>query len=87
MTTRPDHRFCSWGMYAFSDTLREIWSALFTEMKPALARTFQLSRQLRFDCDAATLNHPSLLIGQTCGYPLIKSYRDTLQPLCVPYST
>ena len=59
-------------MYVFSDALRETWSTLFAAMKPALASAFGLDGQLRFDCDVATLNHPDLLIGQTCGYPLVK---------------
>ncbi len=76
--------FCSWGMYAFTDSLRDAWTALFDTVSPGLARCGKLDNELRFDADDATLRHPDLLIGQTCGYPLVKFYRDSLLPIFVP---
>lgn len=80
--------FCSWGMYAFTDDLRAAWTALYRAMLAGLETHLPgdvlLDSTLQFGTDKATLNAPELLIGQTCGYPLVTLYADALQPLCVP---
>ena len=77
-------RFCSWGMYAFDESLQSAWQALFNAFRERVTERFALKKTLRFDTDETTLRDRDLLIGQTCGYPLIRFYKDNLVPLCAP---
>ena len=45
---------------------------------------FELDRLLKFETGQTVLNDPALWFGQTCGYPLMTSLRDTLTPISVP---
>lgn len=74
------NKFITCGMYAFTDPLRNAWRALFDEY-------LKISKQqgvIRFDSDFTTLRDPNLLIGHTCGYPLMRFLSDDLVPVCVP---
>ena len=81
----PQNRlFVACGMYAFTDDLRDAWQQLFGHFFHLVNPTFELDRLLKFETGQAVLNDPSLWFGQTCGYPLITSLRDTLTPISVP---
>jgi len=81
---RQNRLFVTCGMYAFTDDLRDAWQQLFGHFFHLVNPTFELDRLLKFETGQAVLNDPSLWFGQTCGYPLITSLRDTLTPISVP---
>ena len=51
-------------------------------VKPKLEQLFNPYAPI--ETGQAVLNDPSLWFGQTCGYPLMTSLRDTLTPISVP---
>ena len=70
-------------MYAISDPLRDSWSALYDALSPALEQRFGATNQLKFETSDDVLSSEQLLLGQTCGYPLVTRYRSILQPVSV----
>ena len=76
--------FVACGMYAFTDELRNAWQKLFEHFFKLAKPTFEVDRLLNFETGHAVLNNPSLWFGQTCGYPLVTAFRDTLTPISVP---
>ena len=80
--------FISCGMYAFNDDLKLAWRALFDLFHGLVDDNNDiddiLDSKLRFDTDAMTLRDDYLFMGHTCGYPLMKSLKDKLSPICMP---
>lgn len=76
--------FIACGMYALSPTLKQAWQQLFDRFIPLLDAEFGIAPEIVFDADEALLRDPRLLIGHTCGYPLMTRLRDALTPFCVP---
>ena len=76
--------FVACGMYAFTEELRKAWQQLFEHFFSLTNTTFAVDRLLKFDTGQAILKDTSLWFGHTCGYPLMRSLRDTLTPICVP---
>ncbi|MEM7294001.1 MAG: PhnD/SsuA/transferrin family substrate-binding protein [Pseudomonadota bacterium] len=76
--------FCSWGMYAVSPALREAWQRLHEEFLTHLRISDRADSSLRFETGADALLDPALLLGHTCGYPLVTAFSDTHTPICVP---
>ncbi len=73
-------------MYAITDELRIAWRALHEKLVPELKKIQGGEiAPLRFNTDNKTLSDPHLLIGQTCGYPLVTQYSELLTPVCVPH--
>ena len=92
MTSTNDFRrvtspFISCGMYAFTDDLKLAWRALFDLFHDLADENNDiddiLDSKLRFDTDTTTLRDDYLFMGHTCGYPLMKSLKDKLSPICV----
>ncbi len=77
-------RFIACGMYAPNDDIRNAWQALFDLFYPLLDLGSGLTRQLVFASDESVLRADNLIIGHTCGYPLMTRLRDALQPFCLP---
>ncbi len=75
-----NRKFITCGMYAFTDPLRSAWQALFDDF----LKIYNQKGAIRFDSDFTTLRDPDLLIGHTCGYPLMRFLSDDLVPVCVP---
>lgn len=73
-------RFITCGMYAFTDPLKNAWQTLFDEY----LKISNHKGAILFDSDFTTLRDPNLLIGHTCGYPLLRFLSDDLVPICVP---
>ena len=71
-------------MYAFTTEQQAAWRWLYARLKKALNPQMDLAASLRFETDAATLHHRRLLLGHTCGYPLVTTHQHLLRPLCVP---
>lgn len=80
----PCKPFISCGMYAFTDSLRSAWQALFDEFLAIHESPLEVESKIRFDVDFDQLRNPNLLLGHTCGYPLMRFLRDDCQPFCVP---
>ena len=82
---KPYHNaFCSWGMYALNAELQAYWQALHDAIAPALTHYCDKLEPLRFETDEAMLNNPELILGQTCGFPLVTQYSELLTPVCTP---
>ena len=77
-------RFIACGMYAPNPDTRSAWQAVFDQFMPLIDGDIDLRQQLVFDADEAVLRDRDLLIGHTCGYPLMTRLQDALTPLCVP---
>ena len=77
-------RFIACGMYAPNQDTRNAWQAVFDETIPLIDEDINLRSQLVFDGNEAVLRDRDLLIGHTCGYPLMTRLHDALTPLCVP---
>ncbi len=71
-------------MYAFSDELRAAWQNLFTHFIDALDTPAPIAPRLVFDSSDAVLRNPGLLLGHTCGYPLMTRYVGLLEPVAAP---
>ena len=71
-------------MYAFTDPLGAAWQTLFEEFLKISKQKETVQGTIRFDTDFTTLRSPDLLLGHTCGYPLMRFLHDDLAPLCVP---
>ncbi|NND01109.1 MAG: PhnD/SsuA/transferrin family substrate-binding protein [Gammaproteobacteria bacterium] len=79
------------GMYAFTADLKIAWRALFAQLrKQALVSGIaagslpeRFDGNLKFDTDDGAYQAPAMLLGHTCGYPFIKKWRKTHQPVCV----
>jgi len=76
--------FVACGMYAFNDELRCAWQQLFAHFFDLVNPAFEISRKLNFDTALSLLSDPALWFGQTCGYPLMTSLRNTMTPISVP---
>lgn len=70
-------------MYAISDELRESWQALSATITPELEALYGEIEPLKFATSDEILKNPQLLIGQTCGFPLVTRYNTILKPVCV----
>lgn len=78
------NKFITCGMYAFTDPLRNAWQALFDEFLKIYKQEEYVQSTIRFDSEFSGLRDPDLMIGYTCGYPLMRFLRDDLVPICVP---
>ncbi len=56
---------------------------MFRNLHEYLPAPFNTPVTLRFDCKDAALQSPDLLLGHTCGYPLITKLVRTHKPVCV----
>jgi len=70
-------------MYAFTEELRIAWQKLF-DCYSSEFDSFAVNKKLIFESGTAILRDPLLFIGHTCGYPLMRNFRDDLTPVCVP---
>ncbi len=84
VTDPAKDKFIACGMYAFSDELRAAWQALFTHFIANLDTPAPIAPDLVFDGGEATLRDPALLLGHTCGYPLMTRYAGALEPVAAP---
>ncbi len=71
-------------MYAFNGELRAAWQSLFTRFIEILGSPEPVAPGLVFDGDETTLRDPALLLGHTCGYPLMTRYAGLLEPVAAP---
>ncbi len=71
-------------MYAFSDELRAAWQTLFTHFIEILESPVPIAPGLAFDASESVLRDPALLLGHTCGYPLMTRYAGVLEPVAAP---
>ena len=77
-------KFITCGMYSFTDDLRRAWQSLFDEFLKCYSTNRGIEARIRLETDLAVLRDPQLLIGHTCGYPLMRFLLDDLMPVCVP---
>ncbi|MFV2031071.1 MAG: phosphate/phosphite/phosphonate ABC transporter substrate-binding protein [Gammaproteobacteria bacterium] len=77
-------RFIACGMYAFTDDLRSAWQSLFDLFFQNFEAPCPVDPVLRFESGEKLIRDPQLLIGQTCGYPLVSQLSDVVTPVCVP---
>ncbi len=77
-------RFVACGMYAFCDELRQAWQALFDGFYQALPEIAAAAPGIVFESGDEILRKPGLLLGQTCGYPLVSRLHRYVYPVCVP---
>ncbi len=77
-------QFIACGMYAFTDPQRRAWQAFFDEFLNIIELRDAVESTIRFEADFDLLRSPGLLLGHTCGYPLMHYLRDHCQPVCVP---
>ena len=84
VTDPAKDKFIACGMYAFSDELRAAWQSLFSRFIEALDGPARISPELVFDAGEPTLRDPALLLGHTCGYPLMTQYAGALEPVAAP---
>ncbi len=74
------------GMYAFSRRLQDSWRALFDQLPPFLPECFGMAGPgvtVEFRHDEAAYREPSLLLGHTCGYPYLNTWRESHRPVAV----
>jgi len=76
-------RFIACGMYAFTEELGIAWQKLF-DCYSSEFESFTIDKKLIFESGTEILRDPLLFIGHTCGYPLMRKFRDDLTPVCVP---
>jgi ABC-type phosphate/phosphonate transport system substrate-binding protein len=76
-------KFIACGMYAFTDELQVAWRELF-KLFIEQGGFEKTSKELSFETSEAILRDPGLLIGHTCGYPLMTLLADAVTPICVP---
>ena len=62
---------------------QDAWTGLFRNLHEYLPAPFNIPVTLRFDGGDAALKSPDLLLGHTCGYPLITKLYRTHEPVCV----
>ena len=79
-----DRRFISCGMYAPNDDVKNSWQALFDLFYPLAGLTAPYTEELVFDHSESVLRDPHLLIGHTCGYPLMTQLEGAVLPFCLP---
>jgi ABC-type phosphate/phosphonate transport system substrate-binding protein len=77
-------RFIACGMYTPNRDTRNAWQAVFDRFISLIDTGSGLRRELVFDGNEAMLRDRDLLIGHTCGYPLMTQLQDALTPFCVP---
>ena len=77
-------KFVTCGMYAFTDELRAAWQSLFDAFLLNYSPAQAVEPAIQFETDFALLRDPRLLIGHTCGYPLMRFLRNDVAPICVP---
>jgi len=80
----PESKFICCGMYAFTDGLRTAWQTLFSRFLERYTTDQKLDECIKYGAEFSLLRDPRLLLGHTCGYPLMRFLRDDLIPLCVP---
>lgn len=77
-------RFVACGMYAPNDDTKNAWQAVFDHFYPLVDLGGPFERPLKFDVGESVLRNPGLLLGHTCGYPLMTRLQDALLPCCLP---
>ena len=82
--SRQVKRFINCGMYAFTDNLRDAWQALFAEFLLIHDSKVNVEPVIRFETDFNMLRNPQMLLGHTCGYPLMRNLQADCYPICVP---
>ena len=71
-------------MYAFTDELRAAWQTLFDLFLESFDPPFPVEALCRFETGEQLMRDPQMLIGQTCGYPLMSKLMQAVTPVCVP---
>ncbi len=84
LTGGAKDKFIACGMYAFSEELRAAWQALFTHFIDLAGSAATIAPELVYDGGDAVLRDPALLLGHTCGYPLMNRYAGVLEPVATP---
>ena len=79
-----ENKFVACGMYAFNDELRAAWQTLFTHFIEILESPAAIAPGLVFDAGDTVLRDPALLLGHTCGYPLMTRFAGALEPVAAP---
>jgi len=77
-------RFIACGMYAPNYDVKNAWQVIFDHFYPLVDLGTGLMQQLVFDTDESVLRNRNLIIGHTCGYPLMTRLQDALRPFCLP---
>ncbi len=72
-------------MYALSEEHCASWAALYARIAPDLETLFGKNQPLKFETDFDAINCSQLLIGQTCGFPLVTRYKKILKPVCAAH--
>lgn len=85
---RSGNWIISCGMYAFTEPLRRSWQTLLEPLPgfldASLTGADNPEATVVFDCSDETYLSPDLLIGHTCGYPYLKRWQATHEPVAVP---
>jgi len=76
-----DNGFIACGMYTLSPELERAWQTLFDAVELDGER---VAARIVFAHSETLLRDPGLLVGHTCGYPLMTRLRDAVLPFCVP---
>lgn len=79
-----DRRFIACGMYAPNNDVKNAWQALFDLFYSFADLGNPCAQDLLFDTDEIVIRDPNLLIGHTCGYPLMTQLHDAVLPFCLP---
>jgi ABC-type phosphate/phosphonate transport system substrate-binding protein len=79
-----DETFISCGMYSFTTSLQTAWQKIFDEFFEIENASSIIKTKVLDVSNFDILTDSNLLIGHTCGYPLMKTYLPYLAPLCVP---
>lgn len=82
--TAQTKRFITAGMYAFTSRLRNAWQDLFEEFLAIYDSELPVNAVIMYETDFRLLRNPDLLLGHTCGYPLIRYLINDCHPVSVP---
>ncbi|MFT5502520.1 MAG: ABC-type phosphate/phosphonate transport system substrate-binding protein [Gammaproteobacteria bacterium] len=83
-TPNDTGQYVSCGMYSFNSSLQVAWQTLFNEFFELENIPSTFRKELLDESNFKILTDPDLLLGHTCGYPLMETYQSYLAPVCVP---
>ncbi len=88
MSSAQPARLLACGMYAFTEPLRNAWTALLSPLNEIVAQTddsfLTSALQLRFDTGSDIYRSTQLFLGHTCGYPYMTRWKQSHRLVCVP---
>ena len=82
----PSHPFAACAMYVFDDEIRRAWDTLLRILPAHLADPRLAGGELEvvFADNANSFRSPNMVIGHTCGLPLLERWQSTYLPVSVP---